>query len=69
MKVVVIRSDDTFIMILEYLNYKMDKTLKREFIHLENEKPRFIVSEPSFEWNGINFTITTSDDYKKNYDT
>ena len=68
MKVTVIRTNDIFIMILEYLHYKMDNSYSREFINIENDKPKFILSEPSFEWNGINFILITTEEYKKNYD-
>jgi len=70
MKVVVIRSDDNFFMILEYLHYHMDNSLMRELIGVETDikQPRYILSEPYFEWNGLLFKIIKNDVYKKQYE-
>jgi chaperone BCS1 len=68
MKVIVVRNDDKFLMILEYLHYHMDTTYLRELIRIDNTigEPRYMIAEPSFEWNGIIFKIIKNEVYKKN---
>ena len=53
MKVIVVRNDDKFLMILEFLHYHMDTTYLRELIRIDNtiNEPRYMIAEPLFEWN------------------
>jgi chaperone BCS1 len=70
MKVVVIRSDTSFLMILEYLHFHLDNNHERELIYVETDLyiPRFAISEQCFFWNGIAFQIKKSEDYRKSFD-
>ena len=70
MKVVVVRSDDNFCMILEYLHYHMDIIYERQLVKIESNtySPRFMISCPNFEYNEIKFAITQQENYKSVYE-
>ena len=68
MKVVVVRSNENFLMILEYLHYHMDNSYSRELIKVENTFLHFMINEPKFEWNEITFTLLKVEEYKKHYE-
>ena len=69
MKVTVIKSDCNYSNILEFLHYHLDHNFSRELINTEGDKciPRYIISEPSFEYSNIKFTIIQNEKYKKDY--
>ncbi len=70
MKVVIVRTDATFLMILEYLHYHTTNDIERELIYFETDNyiPRYIISQETFQWNGIQFLIKKSEKYRKGYD-
>ena len=69
MKIKIIRSNDDFCNILEYLHYHMDHSFLRELMYTDSNKciPRYIISEQTFEYKNIKFTIIKQEEFKKEY--
>jgi predicted AAA+ superfamily ATPase len=68
MKVTVVRNDENYGVLLEYLHHHTPMEYSRELLCIENKKPRYVVSEPDFVWNGIHFKIVKNEVYRKTYE-